>query len=327
MGDKSKISWCNATWNPIVGCTIVSPACTNCYAMQWANQMLDGNPKSPHYDGTTKKVNGNAVWTGKINIAPDSILNKPLDWRKPRIIFVNSMSDLFHVDVPDKWIDMIIEVIKQCPQHRFLVLTKRPQRMRDYMVNYYMKHTEVPHNLWLGVTAENQETANERVPLLLETPAFIRFVSAEPLLGPIDFSKVYEGKENSYSSKAEPYPKLDWVIVGGESGKNARPTHPDWIMDILHECNQFNTPFFFKQWGEFCPCYVSIGGFTPHDAPDFKDLVRRWENGEILGEGIKLLRRGKKRTGNMLDGKIYENVPSDEYLAKRAAQVNKRGYC
>lgn len=228
MAGKSNIEWCTDTWNPTVGCSIVSPGCTNCYAMKQAARIEAMQPGS-HYAGTTKIVNGNAVWTGKLKQSPEHILTAPLKWKKPRRIFVNSMSDLFHESVPDAWIDKVFAVIALCPQHTFQVLTKRSKRMREYVSRakrsyiigrtiidllnkdgipkktitdanfpwpegqevgeYQLKTWPLP-NVWLGVSAEDQTRADERIPDLLATPAAVRFVSYEPALGPINFRSI-----------------------------------------------------------------------------------------------------------------------------------------
>lgn len=215
------------TWNPIVGCSVATPGCTNCYAMKMAWRLAN-NPATPHYAGTVEKVKGKPVWTGKVALAPDAVLTAPLRRRKPTTYFVNSMGDLFHENVPDEWIDRIKAVEALCPQHTFIELTKRAGRMRDYMAesdrvwdifsavrrhindeyreNSRFEDDETPwpwplKNVMLGVSAERQQEADERIPLLLDTPAAIRFVSAEPLLGAIDFSPwlgynpVYEKQE------------------------------------------------------------------------------------------------------------------------------------
>jgi protein gp37 len=203
---KSKIEWTEETWNPIVGCTIVSPGCTNCYAMRMAAR-IERMGNRPHYDGLIRSVKGNAIWTGKLALAPESTLLAPLRRKKPTTYFVNSMGDLFHEDAPNEWIDKVFAVMALCPQHTFQVLTKRAERMRDYFHNLdavedrtegYISEIVGKQNgpisvrpplpnVWLGVSCERQQEANERIPHLLATPAAIRFISAEPLLGPIDF--------------------------------------------------------------------------------------------------------------------------------------------
>ena len=297
----SKIEWTEKTWNPIVGCSIVSPGCTNCYAMRMA-QRIERMGSAEHYRGLTKVVKGNAVWTGKMARAPEHILMEPLRVKRPTTWFVNSMSDLFHEDVPDAWIDQVFAVMALTPQHTYQVLTKRSARMREYLhhpwgadlkqgqtwedVAYWRVATLAEEmdreryvrgpiggcdwwplpNVWLGVSAERQQEANERVPDLLATPAAIRFVSAEPLLGPIDFTRLdvsdgihrdaLQGWRAVRTSPGHyehaphsPDTHLDWLIVGGESGPGARPFDAAWARSIVSQCKSAEVACFVKQVG------------------------------------------------------------------------------
>jgi protein gp37 len=178
-----------------------------------------------HYHGTTRHVNGNAVWTGKVVLAPTHIVELPLSWKKPQRIFVNSTGDLFHEDAPMEWIDRAFAVMKACPQHVFQVLTKRPGRMR-----VYAETSAVPDHVWLGASAEDQRRYDERWPILKGVRAKVRFFSFEPLLGPI-----------------EPDWLPEWAICGGESGRRFRPMDPDWARRLLNVCAERRTPFFMKQ--------------------------------------------------------------------------------
>ena len=276
------IQWTEQTWNPIVGCSVVSPGCTNCYAMRMAWR-LGNNPATPHYAGTVKMVNGNPVWTGGIGYAGDDTLTAPLRRRKPTIWFVNSMGDLFHEDVPDEWIDRVFAVMALCPRHKFQVLTKRGERMRDYLTGaeigmrhhraaaalglappgwreedqsseHASMHLPLP-NVWLGVSAEDQRRADERIPLLLDTPAAVRFVSYEPALGPIDIDQwmpcpTCEDHECAvHPTSLWGLPRLDWVIAGGESGPGARPFYLEWAYDLIQQCRAAGCPVFVKQLG------------------------------------------------------------------------------
>ena len=276
----TSISWTDETWNPTIGCSIVSPGCTNCYAMKMANriQHLKPDPNSPYY-GSTKVVNGKAVWTGKLAMASDATLLKPLHWKKPRRIFVNSMSDLFHDDVPDEWIDKVFAVMALCPLHTFQIFTKRSKRMREYMDEGFDNRSDkIGHqmrliadnklqsgiidlplpNVWLGVSCEDQTRADERIPDLLATPAAVRFVSAEPLLGPIDFLMLhYDGTVNIDALSGShgltvPLkgrgPKLDWIIAGSESGNCVRPAKEEWFRSIKDQAVSRGTAFFLKQY-------------------------------------------------------------------------------
>ncbi|MCK7474056.1 MAG: phage Gp37/Gp68 family protein [Rhodopseudomonas palustris] len=287
----TKIEWVKSadgsrgqTWNPIVGCSVTSPGCTNCYAMNMARRCEAMG--TAHYAGTTTVVNSKAVWTGKIAQAPDSTLLAPLRRRKPTTYFVNSMGDLFHEAVPDELIDRVFAVMALCPQHTFQVLTKRSARMRQYCstpdrLTIVREQGFVDHggrvngrhardiptektwplpNVWLGVSAENQRTADERIPDLLATPAAVMFVSAEPLLGPICLTDTVYNDQTGYSHQgflrdkceSDDYrhhsPKLDLVIVGGESGPAARDN--DFITNarsLLAQCQAAGVPFFGKQ--------------------------------------------------------------------------------
>jgi protein gp37 len=253
MADHSNIEWTEATWNPIVGCSILSPGCTNCYAMKMAARIEKMHPGT-HYAGTTKPSKAGPVWTGKLALAPAHILTQPLRWKKPRTIFVNSMGDLFHEDVPDEWIVEVFTIMAIADHHTFQVLTKRPDRARDFLEPsdrledlYANWHTysggaaEVYswplHNVWIGASAEDQQRYDQRRRYLEETPAAKRFWSIEPMLGPIDMNIRFV--------------KPDWVIVGGESGAEARPMHPDWARSIRDQCDGAGVPFFFKQWGNY----------------------------------------------------------------------------
>jgi protein gp37 len=289
---KTGIAWTQQTWNPIAGCSLVSPGCTYCYAMRDAKRvMLAG--KSPHYEGVVEEAaNGRWVWTGRIGIAPDKKFEEPLRRKTPTIYFVNSMSDLFHPGVPDEVINRVFAIMALTPQHIYQILTKRPERMRDYVVlldeangdgriesicDAAVRITGSPcaaniveqwldqgrKNLWLGTSCEDQRRANERIPALLDTPARIRFVSCEPLLGGIEFGGTLQGDwlRATYREKAgEPSkkvaPTLDWVIVGGESGDRARPMHPEWARSIRDQCLEAKVPFFFKQWGSWMPIEI-----------------------------------------------------------------------
>jgi len=309
----TSIEWTGKTWNPIVGCTVTSTGCKNCYAMKMAGRIQKMQPGN-HYTGTTEVVNGKTVWTGQINSAPDETWDAPLKRKKPTTYFVNSMGDLFHPNVADYLIDRVFAVMALSPQHKFQILTKHPERMRDYLNRYETDEWADLHamrmlwnalqdaelsdrrrkelmwlldeeenfdtglcfqpDLWphvaLGVSVENQAQAEARIPYLLQTRAAIRFISAEPLLGRLDLTKIDITKHclspedivdgfprmdlNALSGQCSLLDKslcsqLDWVIVGGESGGGARPMHPDWARSLRDDCEHYGVPFFFKQWG------------------------------------------------------------------------------
>lgn len=312
------ISWTDATWNPVVGCSIVSPACTNCYAMAQAARIERMTGGNTHYAGTTKVVNGKPVWTGKLVLAPDHILTAPLRWRRPRRVFVNSMSDLFHEDMPDEWIDQVFAIMALAQRHTFQVLTKRPERMRRHL-SHARRQQGIAQiagrmtgakgydgdavagdildgpwplaNVWLGVTAEDQARADERIPDLLATPAALRFVSAEPLLGPVSFHGMLH--------------RLDWIIVGGESGRGSRPTHPDWVRAIRDQCAEAGVAFHFKQRGDWS--WLEPGdGEWPTDMPKF---CRLGADGRRSPDGWPMQWVGKHFAGRLLDGVIHDAFP------------------
>lgn len=344
MSDKSAIEWTDATWNPIVGCSILSPGCTNCYAMKMAARIERMHEGRTHYAGTTQSSKAGAVWTGKVALAPDHILTQPLRWKRGRRIFVNSMGDLFHESIPDEWIDRVFAVMALCPQHTFQVLTKRAQRMRDYFAADprdrvceaiktmglwgTVKPTAYPFpNVWLGVSTERQQEADERIPLLLQTPTAVRFISAEPLIGPIDLAQWHGPLGSPFVDTKVGHPLvdagamtliegLDWVIVGGESGQNARPMHPQWAHDLHDQCAKAGVKFFFKQWGMWAPVWCAAGGSFEYS----KELIvlspggnrapyAMIENCEFPNSAHVMERTGKKAAGRLLDGREHNEIP------------------
>lgn len=214
MSDRSHIEWTEATWNPVRGCTKVSPGCKHCYAETFSERFrgVPGHPFEQGFD---------------LRLVPEA-LDLPLRWRKGRLIFVNSMSDLFHEGVNDEYIERVFAVMRQAPQHQFQVLTKRAERMLDFC-----SRNEVPANSWMGVSVENAANRS-RITFLRRVPARVRFLSLEPLIGPV----------GTLGLKG-----IHWVIVGGESGAGARPMLAEWVRDIRHQCVLARVPFFFKQWG------------------------------------------------------------------------------
>lgn len=226
MADTS-IEWTDATWNPVAGCTIITPGCTNCYAMRMAAR-LDAMGVEK-YRGLTRKSGERYVWTGRITL-DEAALRVPAGWRKPRMIFVNSMSDLFHDDVPAEFIRKVWDAMAAAPQHVFQVLTKRPERMRAVLNEIAPR--PLPH-VWLGTSVEDGAVI-ARLDDLRATPAQVRFVSFEPLIG---------------SVAAADLSSISWAIVGGESGPRSRPMLEDWVDEIFDLCTDAGTAFFFKQWG------------------------------------------------------------------------------
>ncbi|EME71421.1 Gp37Gp68 family protein [Paramagnetospirillum caucaseum] len=318
MADRTKIEWTDATWNALRGCSKVSAGCTNCYAEGMAGRFSD--PGQWGYGIATREPESleryilRGRWTGKV-VLDEKALFKPLHWKKPRRIFVTSIGDPFHPAVTDDMLDRLFAVMALAPQHTFQLLTKRPERMRAYLdgaatpiriasasVSMAVGDLRWSNpcgtdgwwplpNVWLGVSVENQPAANERIPHLLATPATMRFLSCEPLLGPLDLERwlridwqcqgckgFFRGRHrkicpdcgreefwsgshafNGRSMKPNPVvpPQggrgIDWVIVGGESGPKARPMHPDWAIALRDQCSAAGVPFFFKQWGEWGP--------------------------------------------------------------------------
>lgn len=282
MSANSSIEWTDRTWNPVRGCSVVSPGCHRCYAMKQAHR-FSGLGRA--YEGLTKLTSAGPQWTGVIRTV-DAELLEPLSWRKPQRVFVNSMSDLFHDDVPDAFIDRVFAVMAARSIHTFQILTKRADRMRAYMSDP-LRHLTVIEawsrtlprranrttianwplpNVWLGVSVEDQKHADERIPQLLQTPAAVRFISAEPLLGRVDladlsvdaytkFDALTGHKEwpsvVSWSDNSDSGPRLDWVIVGGESGAGARPFDVEWARSVVQQCRAADVPVFVKQLGSF----------------------------------------------------------------------------
>ena len=284
MSDKSRIEWTDATWNPVTGCTKVSPGCDHCYASTLAERFR-GTPGHYFEHGFDVRLR-----PGK--------LDQPLRWTRPRRIFVSSMSDLFHADVPDEYIAKVFAVMALAPQHTFQVLTKRHGRMRSLLSSWQFREAlrcelgrpdlaEWPlPNVWMGVSVENQKCADLRVPALLETPAVVRFLSCEPLLGPVQIGHYLAG--------------IGWVIVGGESGRGARPMHPGWVRTIRDDCSHAGAAFHFKQWGEWV---------TEDQAPE--DITLPGISWRHFGDDAGTYKVGKKAAGRELDGRTWDEYPRE----------------
>lgn len=297
MSDNTAIEWADATWNPITGCSIVSPGCANCYAMRLAGGRLRHHPTRA---GLTKMSNAGPVWTGEVRFN-DGVLDQPLRWRRPRRIFVCAHGDLFHEHVPWTWIDRVFSVMLAAPQHQFLVLTKRAERMRMFCSG---RITLL--NVWLGVSVEDQRTADVRIPVLLATPAARRWISAEPLLEAIDLNRrtfvrcpKHDTAYGFCMQDCGDWITLDWVVVGGESGQNSRRCDVQWIRDIVRTCSAARVPVFVKQLGRHAVTgdvrYPSIGvGRDPRYWPD--DLrVRQWP---MEGTGSQASTLNARRSGD-----------------------------
>lgn len=286
----SKIEWTEKTWNPVIGCSRVSAGCQHCYAETMSARLASmGGDVGALYEGlTTKGANGETRFTGVVKCLPER-LDEPLKRKKSTVYFVNSMSDLFHPNVPFEFIDRVFAVMAACPQHTFQILTKRPERMKQYFegngvaafkrIRYelggwfalevgqklfdkvYDSFALPLPNVWLGTSVENQETANKRIPLLLETPAAVRFLSCEPLLGAVDLDlrisdyfwhnaltgqTILKEEYDEYYGNGS---KINWVVCGGESGCKARPMNLDWARSLRDQCKAAGVPYFFKQVG------------------------------------------------------------------------------
>jgi len=236
----STIQWTDETWNPSTGCTKISPGCANCYIERTPPMRMHGR----------KFVNGRIP----LEFHEDR-LDAPLHWKKPRRVFVNSMSDLFHEDVPGNFLDSVFRVMIECRQHTFQVLTKRAKRMQKYVGDRWGvfggKEHPLGPNIWLGVSVEDQKRADERIPLLLQTPAAVRFLSCEPLLGLVVLDTFHGGRPHYLTREVDHAEDvmLDWVIVGGESGPGSRACNMDWIRSIVQQCNRAGVACFVKQVG------------------------------------------------------------------------------
>ncbi|MFF7329736.1 DUF5131 family protein [Streptomyces sp. NPDC008150] len=328
MSTTSKIEWTDATLNVVTGCTKVSPGCDHCYAETFAER----------WRGTAGHHFENGF---DLTLRPER-LALPLRWKSPRRIFVNSMSDLFHTDIPDDYIARVFAVMALTPQHTYQILTKRHGRMRalignpefEKQVDYELLHfpafsdaklTGRPWplpkpgwplpNVWLGVSVEDQKRADLRIPALLDTPAVVRFLSCEPLLGPVDLKQAVRtmGGERGHGLTAsyvhagdccQKFHGIDWVIVGGESGHGARPMSPDWARSLRDQCQAAGVPFLFKQWGEYAPTGLMAIGAREQGrvlvGDPIDDLGHRWE----------MRRVGKGAAGRELDDRTWDEFPA-----------------
>lgn len=307
----SKIEWTEATWNPTVGCSRVSPGCGtpgggNCYAIGLAHRGLT----AAHRGLTIRQPGEKPDWTGEVRCLPER-LDQPLRWSRPRMIFVDSMSDLFHEQVPPEFIARVFGTMSLTERHTYQILTKRPQRMRNLLTGGFP--TEAPEkpsgewplrNVWLGTSIESGRYS-WRADHLRATAAAVRFLSLEPLLEPLPSLDLTS---------------IDWVIVGGESGPGARPMHPDWVRSIRDRCTAAGIPFFFKQWGEWAPSRGSGGTVSnsqlsrdrfQYETVHLTPQGEHYDNSslDLWLRGTSLLRVGKKRAGRDLDGRTWDQMP------------------
>ncbi len=338
------ITWTDETWNPIRGCTRVSEGCRNCYAESVAARF--SGPGQP-YEGLARMTPSGPRWTGKIGYADHHLLD-PLRWTRPRRIFVNSMSDLFHDGVSQWTLDRIFAVMALAPRHQFQVLTKRPSRMLDYlgatnarsqvlgtaweMLGHPPLHKYAHQciltrpwplpNVWLGVSVEDQATADQRIPLLLQTPAAVRWVSAEPLLGPLDLERsltwVLRAPRDLSAAALEAgaimerLRGVDWVVVGGESGPGARPMHPEWAQSLRDQCQAAGVPYFFKQWGEWVgPGHPWYGRLPERELCWMRSDGSLWERPpeDENADCVTMKRVGKRAAGDLLDMRQWREFP------------------
>lgn len=294
------------TWNPVRGCSKLSLGCRNCYAIGVAYRFSgEGQP----YEGLAEMTPHGPEWTGEIALVYDH-LDDPRKWRKPTKVFVNSMSDLFHEGIPDEFIAQVFQVMAQCERHTFIVLTKRPQRMQQFVSKWIEDAcweesgcpiNNMPPNIWLGVSVEDQKAADERIPLLMATEAQVKFLSCEPLLGEVRIPEVFM-KPLNWGEGDVSYPDgaglISWIICGGESGPNARPMSLGWARSLRDQCIAAKVPFFFKQHGEWLateqgntielPVGTRVHFF---DCPYLSAKV------------------GKEAAGSLLDGKTWNEFP------------------
>lgn len=326
MGALTSIEWTDATWNPVGGCEIKSPGCVHCYAQQLAGTRLRTHPL---YAGTTDLVKSRAVFNGTLTALPEDhpTWSWPCRWRgakrprlgagAPSVIFVGDMSDLFHPGRPREVIDRVMAGIIYS-EHIGQFLTKRADVMCEYFTElflsgrwrwwphpvtgekYFTSHAPsgVFARVWCGVSAERQAEADERIPLLLRTPmAAKRFVSCEPLIGPLDLTSIPRTQSDGFLRPLDGrFKRLDWVIAGGESGRNARPIHPEWARSLRDQCAAAGVPFFFKQWGEWAPFYFRDDGEPRHS---FK-----FDDGQVVH------RIGKTTADRLLDHVLHDGMPT-----------------
>jgi protein gp37 len=325
----SKIEWTHRSgtksevWNPVSGCSLESAGCANCYAMHFAHRF--SGPRAP-FEGLTVKKNSGVKWTGRIQLNEDR-LRIPLSWRSPRTVFVNSMSDLFHPNVPFDFIDNVFAVMAMCPDHVFIILTKRDQLMVEYFTYrsrqwsvwqaQMMINPDAPEfawplpNVWIGVSAEDQENFDKRVESLMRIKATVKVVSIEPQLGPINIFNRFESNEfNNF-----------WILNGGESGHKARPSHPNWFRTIRDQCKYMGVPYFFKQHGGWEQIDIhrldqrttKVGYFDEqevfHQVKRYVDLPTNIHR-SFYDKRVTMTMVGKHASGNLLDGVQHLEFPA-----------------
>lgn len=341
MADSTKIEWTDATWNPIRGCSMAKGSelggCLNCYAAREAVRYTgEGMP----YEGLARMTANGPRWTGRIRVLDDADhLLHPLRWQRPRLVFVNSMSDLFHETLPFDVVDKIVAVMAVGKRHTFQVLTKRPERMAAYLndpgrrvkvleavraldlVNPATSSTWWPlPNVWWGVSCEDDRTLAARMPYVIRAlpNMAVAWLSAEPLLGPLNGLHTWLPHERDTSqTRTEWYPGLSWVVAGGESGPGARPMNPDWARGIRDSCRAAGVPFLFKQWGAWRPpvpgeAYDTLPG-RAGNPPAFlvaMDGTVHCTDAAAGADALAMLQVGKKAAGRLLDGETWDQYPA-----------------
>lgn len=347
MATNTKIEWADASINPLVGCSKISPACDNCYAERMAARMVHNPAVAQRYAGT---VDAHGKWTGQINVLPNELLEKARRMRRPRRIFVGSMSDMFHPHVPDGHIARIFTQMAMVGHHTYMLLTKRPDRMRELLSRHDMQdavrctlqrwrdEADLPPqdfwwplpNVWLGTTVEDQAHMH-RVVDLMGTPAALHYLSYEPALGAIDPTRIPVGMVDDgdvlnaltgteyLGDAAYTVPRLDWIIAGGETGPGARAAHPDWFRSLRDQCKAHDVPYFFKSWGEWLPAperqfnsfqYPHQGYLSP-DLPYDELPGPSGANGEGVWGPEKLIAAGCAhvvRVGKARSGRLLDGV-------------------
>lgn len=384
MSDNTGIEWTDATWNPVRGCSRVSPGCQHCYAETVAGRFCGaGQPYEGLIHPTTRG------WNGKVKLVPEAF-QIPWRWTRGRRIFVNSMSDLFHPSVPFEFIAAVFFIMSVTTRHQYQVLTKRPERMLEFFhwVDDYehvfpgerisdvgMEHPAVKalgwdpcrggrggydncgpgfpyENVWLGVSVENQATADERIPLLLQCPAAVRWISAEPLLGRVDLCEhlgmwwnqtmgSFEGSGQRINVHPRGGPGIGWLVAGGESGIGARPMHPEWARSLRDQCAAAGVPFLFKQWGAWQPISemtssehlyrsnrCARGGQSQIELDDVYGRTCTVDTAVLQADGnhgpldlpnafrpgaVLGFNVGKKAAGRLLDGQLHDGYPADPH--------------
>ncbi len=313
----SKIQWTDQTWNPVTGCNKVSRGCKNCYAEVMHKRLRAMNSEKyqkPFLDGA---------------VTHHDSLKEPFTWKKPRMVFVNSMSDLFHEYVSFDFIDKVFSVMAQTPQHTYQILTKRPERMLEFF-NWQVGEYNLP-NVWLGTSVENQEQANKRIPYLLQCPAAVRFLSCEPLVGAVDLNRIvfdrYSGtgllncldgiERDHLDGILGETGRIHWVIAGGESGPKAQPMHPDWVRTLRDQCQKAGVPFFFKQWGNWKEGshidleknIVLLNDGTKIPYMHVNRISQNYPPSKWNALNPTVMHRSNNKKGNLLFDRKYEEFP------------------